>query len=112
MATKKKQAAADLTVEILKQIRDDMRGLREEIAGVRTEIAQTNGKLDNLVQHTDARFDELNRLRVESETRLSTTLISLAQTMAEIRAGVVDMRQEQVNKLELRVRALEDKVAV
>ncbi len=47
--------ASDITVEILKDIRDEIRGVRneqvqtrEEIRGLRTEQAQTNQRLDTV----------------------------------------------------------------
>ena len=38
--------ASDITVEILKDIRDEMRGTREEVRGMRAEQVQTNHRLD------------------------------------------------------------------
>ena len=38
--------ASDVTVEILKDIRDEMRGMRAEQAGMRAEQVQTNQRLD------------------------------------------------------------------
>jgi hypothetical protein len=38
--------ASDITVEILKDIREEMRGTREEIRGMRAEQIQTNHRLD------------------------------------------------------------------
>jgi len=38
--------ASDVTVEILKDIRDEMRGMRAEQVGMRAEQVQTNKRLD------------------------------------------------------------------
>jgi hypothetical protein len=54
-------AGGDITVEILKDIRDEIRGMRtglgEEIRGVRVEVhelrADTNKRLDATNQHLD-----------------------------------------------------------
>jgi DNA anti-recombination protein RmuC len=107
MATKKQQPVS-LSVVILRQIRDEMRGmraeLRDEIAGLRREIV----KIDD---QTTARLDEANRLRAETEMRLATVLTALAGDMHEVRKGILEIRAEQMNKFEERLRAIEAKLA-
>jgi BMFP domain-containing protein YqiC len=83
--------AADMTVEILKDIRDEIRGvrteLREEIAGVRTELQK----------HT-VRFDVVEK-----------TLLDLAQQQRFV-VRYTKAISERDTRLEPRVSALEARV--
>ncbi len=64
----------DLTIEILKDIRTEIRA-----NGAR--IDQTNERLD----HTNERLDALHRRVVESEIRVATVMTDLAGTVHEVR---------------------------
>jgi chromosome segregation ATPase len=75
--------ASDITVEILKDIRDEMRGTREEIRGVRAEQIQTNHRLDvvetTLLDLADQQRFVVRYLRAISErdTQLEPRVSSL-----------------------------------
>ena len=58
--------STDVTIEILKSIRDEQKGMREELKG------------------TNLRLDELTRRVVESEIRTSTAITELAGTVREM----------------------------
>jgi len=68
----------DLTIEILKSIRD--------------EVRTTNTRIETLRADTNARFDETNQLiegvdrrQVETEVRLSTELVAVVGAVREVR---------------------------
>ena len=75
--------ASDITVEILKDIRDEMRGTREEVRGVRGEQVQTNHRLDvvetTLLDLADQQRFAVRYLRAISErdTQLEPRVSSL-----------------------------------
>ena len=75
--------ASDITVEILKDIRDEMRGTREEIRGMRAEQIQTNHRLDvvetTLLDLADQQRFVVRYLRAISErdTQLEPRVSSL-----------------------------------
>ena len=75
--------ASDITVEILKDIRDEMRGTREEIRGVRAEQVQTNHRLDvvetTLLDLADQQRFVVRYLRAisERETQLEPRVSNL-----------------------------------
>jgi chromosome segregation ATPase len=81
----------DLTIEVLKEIRNSVRELGTQVEG-------TNRRLDALREDTNARFegvsqqfegvnerlDTLSRRVVESEVRTSTAIADLAGTVREM----------------------------
>ena len=70
-------APTDLTIEILKGIRDEGRKTNER-------IDQTNERLESLSTHVDQMRDELSRRIVDSEIRTSTAIADLAGTVREL----------------------------
>jgi len=88
MASKKR--TGDLTVELLREIRDDMRDVKADIHALQLATA------------------ELNKLRVESEVRLSTAVLELRAAVIETRDLVRGIRQDdRIRELENRVTELE-----
>ena len=67
----------DITIEILKDIRQDMRGLREE------------------ARATNERLDRLEHRQVETEIRLATQLVAVTGAIHELRD---DLRQDRALK--------------
>lgn len=71
----------NLTLEVLKQIRDEAKKTNERIDHLRDEttayINQTNVRLDQL-------RDELSRRIVESEMRTATAITALAGNVGEL----------------------------
>jgi hypothetical protein len=89
VASKKK--TSDLTVELLREIRDDMRQLKDEVHELQVAAAQ------------------LNKLRVESEVRMSTAILELRSAVIETRDLVRGIRQDdRIQDLEKRVEELEN----
>ena len=95
-------AGADITVEILRDIRDEIRGVRsefrEEMGGVRAELQQL-------------RFDTNERL--DSQTERLETVESVLLDLAEQQRFVVRYTRvisERDARLEPRVMALESRV--
>ena len=85
----------DLTIEILK-------GIRDEIRATRTDLSER-------IDETNTRLHHLERCQVESETRLATELVAVASVVSGLRD---DLRQdralrEQVHDHERRLRAIE-----
>jgi len=85
----------DLTIQILREIRDEIRTTREELSG---RIDQTN-----------ARLDKVERRQSESEVRLSTELIAVAQAVEKVRVLLAERNDigDKVDDHEKRLRALE-----
>ncbi len=88
----------DLTIEILKGIRDEVRA--------------TNSRLDMLTEglgETNGRLDRLERRQIDAEIRTSTALVDVAGAVREVR----DLRREdlglraRVDDHERRLRAIE-----
>jgi uncharacterized coiled-coil DUF342 family protein len=64
----------DLTIEILK-------GIREEVHGLRGEAHKTNERLDQ----TNERLDDLRDRQTATEVRLATELVGVAGAVREVR---------------------------
>jgi uncharacterized coiled-coil DUF342 family protein len=83
--------SANLTIEILKGIREEVRETNVRIDGLRDEVRGTNARVDTLrgeVRGTNTRVDdlrdELSRRIVESEIRTSTAITDLAGTVRDL----------------------------
>ena len=83
MASKKRPP--DLTLDVLKDIRDDVRKTNDE-------VRKTNQRLDELRSETRAgfadvgqRFEEVGRRIVDSEIRTATAITDLGETLHEVR---------------------------
>ncbi len=101
-------ADGDITVEILKDIRGDIRGLRDEVRGelrgVRDEIRTTNQRLDA----TNERLETMNgRLETMNE-RLDITVQRLDvtnQRLGVVESTVLGMAEQQRFLVRLHQRA-------
>lgn len=94
----------DLTLEVLKEIRDELRGTK-------AEVRQTNERLDHLESSLGGRLDRLERRQSESEIRLATELVAVVGAVNQVRdllAARLDF-QDKVNDHERRLRALEER---
>ena len=83
-----------LTVEILRQIRDETAKtgaetakLRTEVTMLRTEVTETNARLGHLEASTNSRLDFL----VEGQVRLHTEVAGLRGDVVDLR-GAVDQQ--------------------
>lgn len=96
----------NLTIEILKDIRDDGRKTNERIDETNQRLDQTNQRLEamnhELSGRIDALRDELSRRIVESEIRTSTAITELAGTVRELTGFL-----KQTNDLRPRVERCE-----
>lgn len=97
-------AKADLTTEILIEIRDEMRANREEIKRTNEELHRTRLELSE-------RIERLEKRQVESEVRLATELIGVSGAIKELTKLVAEDRQlrAQVTDHEKRLGDLERK---
>ena len=98
----------DVTVEILKSIRDEVQGLRADVHGLSAEVHGTNDRLDG----TNDRLGRLERRQTETEVRLSTELVAVVGAVREVR----DLLREdlglraRVEDHERRITAVETRV--
>jgi predicted nucleic acid-binding Zn-ribbon protein len=74
----------DLTIEVLRGIRHDVRELGSRIDGTNERLDRTNERLDALREETNERLDAMSRRIVESEVRTSTAIADLAGTVREM----------------------------
>lgn len=93
---------ADLTTEVLIQIRDELRATRTELSA---RLDQTNARLDQ----SNIRLDRLETRQGETETRLATELIAVADAVRKLSQLVAEDRilRGQVADHEKRISALE-----
>jgi hypothetical protein len=93
---------ADITTEILIEIRDEIRATNQRLdsvaAGLGTRIDETN-----------TRLDRLERRQVDAEIRVSTALVEVMGAIHEVRDVLLEDRQlrEKVDDHEQRLQALE-----
>lgn len=103
----------DITVEILKGIRDEVRGVREDLTA---EVRRVREDLGARLDETNARIDETNshlvrleRRQTESEMRVATQLVAVVGAVNEVRDALREELgvRKQVDDHERRLRALE-----
>jgi hypothetical protein len=80
--------STDLTIEVLKGIRQDVRELGSQLGSridaTNGRLDSTNGRLDLLSEEVHGMREELSRRIVESEVRTSTAIAELAGTVREM----------------------------
>ena len=91
--------STDLTIEILKGIRDDLSGVRDELHQTRTELS---ARIDGL-------RDELSSRIVASEIRTATAITDLSGTVREM-TDVLDLRP-RLERCERDIADLQQKIA-
>jgi division protein CdvB (Snf7/Vps24/ESCRT-III family) len=78
----------DLTLEILKDIRSEIRETRQDLTRrideTHARLDQTNARLDQTNGRLETLGSELSRRIVESEVRTSTAITALAGTVHEM----------------------------
>ncbi|HTQ43714.1 MAG TPA: hypothetical protein VMI75_13220 [Polyangiaceae bacterium] len=92
----------DITVEILKDIRDEVRLTRSDLSA---RIDGTNSRLDE----TNVRLDRMDQRLTATEIHIATELVAVAGALREVRD---DLRQDralraQVDDHERRIAAME-----
>jgi predicted HAD superfamily phosphohydrolase len=103
----------DLTIEILKGIRDEVRTTNVRLDALRLD---TNDRFDALRLDVNTRFDETNqhldrlaRRHIETEVRLSTELVAVVGAVHEVRDLLREDRalRDTVDDHERRIAAIE-----
>lgn len=74
----------NLTLEVLKQIRDEGKKTNERIEETNERIEVTNGRLNETNARLEQLRDELSRRIVESEMRTATAITALAGNVGEL----------------------------
>lgn len=78
----------DITVSILREIRDG-------ISGLSTRVDETNARLDV----TNERVDEVRRQQIASEMRLATATAEVAMTMREVGERIERVLREETRTI-------------
>jgi hypothetical protein len=103
----------DLTIEILKGIRDEVTKTNERLVELRTELVnevhETNGRLVELRSDLVDRVERVERRQTETELRLATELVAVGGAVREVRDLLREDRalRERVNDHERRLSAIE-----
>jgi predicted nucleic acid-binding Zn-ribbon protein len=102
----------DLTISILREIRDEIRKTNERLDQTNERLDQTRSDLSARLDQTNIRLDktreELSRHIVESEMRTATAITSLAGTLQDVKK-LLDERREmnkRVSKCEKDIRQI------
>ncbi len=95
-----------LSLEVLKEIRDEVRGVRDEVQGVRDEVQGVGKRVDE----TNQRLDATNQRIVESEIRTATAITELAGNVKDLTTllrlqGDIRPRVEQCEKDIIEIRS-------
>ena len=74
----------NLTLHVLKEIRDESKKTNERIGETNERISETNGRLNETNVRLEQLRDELSRRIVESEMRTATAITALAGNVGEL----------------------------
>jgi hypothetical protein len=80
----------DITVQLLTEIRDEIRTTRTDLGG---RIDQTNARIDQTnsrLDQTNHRLDQTNARLVETEIRLGTAIADMAGTLHDVRDRLIE----------------------
>jgi hypothetical protein len=95
----------DLTIEILKGIRDEVRMTREElsirIGGFREELSE---RIDGLRGELSGRIDRLADCQLHMETHVATELVAVASAVGLVTNELREMRADARRDRGLRAR--------
>lgn len=92
----------DLSLEVLKQIRDAVTQTNER-------LEQTNQRLDHTREELSARLDRVERRQTETEIRLATELTAVVGAVHSLRDAILADRdlRKTVDEHERRIASLE-----
>jgi chromosome segregation ATPase len=74
----------DLTIAVLREIRDEVRGLGVRIDGTNERVDALSTRIDSTNERLETMREELSRRIVDSEIRTSTAIADLAGTVREM----------------------------
>jgi len=96
-----------LTLEVLKDIRADLRGLKDEARQTNERLDATNERLDT----TNERLGLLERRQTTTETRLATELTAVIGAIRDLKDTLVASLEvkKQVDDHERRLAVLEQR---
>jgi hypothetical protein len=96
---------SDITVEILKQIRDGVHATNVRLDGVTERLDGVTERLDGVTE----RLERVEKRQTETEIRLATELVAVASAVGSLRDAILEDRQlrGQVADHESRLRHLE-----
>jgi chromosome segregation ATPase len=80
--------ATDITIEILKSIRDEARSTNQHLDELKQQVGGLNRRVDGLNERVDGlneRMDRMERRQTEAEIRVATELTALARAVNEVR---------------------------
>jgi hypothetical protein len=97
---------ADLTLRVLTEIRDEIRGTNSRLDATNSRVDGTNVRVDALQEEVHGMRVELARRIVESEVRTSTAITDLIGTVGEMTSVL-----RAANDLRPRVERCEQEIA-
>lgn len=97
---------ADLTTQVLIDIRDEIRATKD---GVREELRAVKAELSARIDETNVRLGRLERRHTDAEMRVTTELVAVAGVLSEVRDALIPdtALRRMVDDHEQRIRALE-----
>jgi uncharacterized coiled-coil DUF342 family protein len=95
----------NLTVEILKEIREEVRATKDELRSTRDELRSTKDELREEIRSTrievSDRIERLETRQTQSELRLATELVAVASAVGLVTAELRGLRADRRHDREL-----------
>jgi len=101
----------DITIEILKSIRDEIRSTNERVDHLRTDMNGLRADMNHRFGEVNVRIDRLHDARIETDLRLSTEVLAVGTTLIAVRDELRLHRtsRSRLDDHEHRIEALESK---
>jgi DNA anti-recombination protein RmuC len=74
----------DLTVVILREIRDEVRGVKDEVRGVKDEVQELKGE----VRETNKRLDDTNKRLDDTNRRMTAGFAQLGKQIEQLSSRI------------------------
>lgn len=103
----------DLTIQILREIRDEIGKTNARLDQTIARLDQTNARLDQTREDLASRQDQTSARLVESEIRMSTAITGLAGTLEDIKHLLSDRLEvrDRVEHCEREIEAIKVRLA-
>jgi predicted nucleic acid-binding Zn-ribbon protein len=102
----------DITIDILKSIRDEIRKTNERLVQTNDRLDLMRSELSERIDWTNERLDRLERRQTEADLRLSTEIINVNETMRELTVLIRDHLGSTLRDHERRITILEQREGV
>lgn len=107
----KKKPVVDLTLQVLIEIRDAVRGTNVRLESLESSTNSRFGETNARLDETNDRLDAVRQAQVASEMRLATELVALSGAVSALQQTLKENTFARLSEVERRLADIERKVS-